>query len=63
MLPYRFKILWWMTLVFAFICLTLHFTVLFIFSMPLNPIQYTFADPIDTYTSTFFYQNFVSSLR
>jgi Family of unknown function (DUF5819) len=57
MLHYRLRSLWWVTLALVFICLTFHFVILFTLSMPLNPIQYTFMSPMETYSSTFFFQD------
>jgi Family of unknown function (DUF5819) len=57
MLHHRLRSLWGMTFILFFICLTFHFVILFIFAMPLNPIQYTFMDQMHRYNDTFFTQN------
>ncbi len=57
MLHHRLRSLWWASLALSFTCLTFHFVMLFTFSMPLNPIQYTFMDSMEAYSNTFFSQN------
>lgn len=48
---------WWLTFVVVGCLLLLHYSILFIYCMPVNPIQYTFQSQINAYTRTFFTQD------
>lgn len=48
---------WWVLFVGLGTLLSLHFLILFFYTMPLSPIKYSFSIPIDDYADTFFTQN------
>ena len=49
--------LWWLAFVAIGLILLFHYSILFVYCMPTNPIQYTFQPQINTYTDTFFSQD------